>query len=126
MLFYSHVWDGLLKLTSLVLVFLVVVVFLQADKWLPVPIMIGSLLVLWILIYRQGLSTIASLLYARVNLGTEVSLSEARQLARLFQLDLSMTWVPLNEIKWLPKADRRNALLAALETPRPERKSMLF
>jgi hypothetical protein len=134
MLFYSHIWDALLKLASLIAV-IVVLGSLHSEEWLQkigVPstystaVIIGIIGVLWILIYRQGLSTIASWLYARVNLGTSVSLSEARQLATLFQLDLSGKWVPLKEVKKLPKAERRTALLTALETLRPQRKAMLF
>jgi len=36
-------------------------------------------------------------------------------LARLFQLDPSFRWLPLKEIKQLPRTERRNALLAKLE-----------
>ncbi|HEV8509657.1 MAG TPA: hypothetical protein VGQ48_04300 [Gemmatimonadales bacterium] len=134
MLFYSHIWDLLLKLTWLFAV-VVLLVDLHVAEWLQkigvpsdytVPTAIGVGTVLWISVYRQGLSTIASWLYATVNLGAGVSLSDARQLARLFQLDLSLKWVPLKEVKQLPKADRKDALLAALERLRPGRKSMLF
>ena len=134
MVFYSHIWDLILKLTSLAAV-VVLLVSLDAAEWLQktgvpsnytVLTAIGISTVLWIFIYRQGLSTISSWLYATVNLGAGVSLSEARQLARLFQLDLSLQWVPLKEVKHLPKTERRNALLAAMETLRPRRRSMLF
>ena len=134
MVFYSHIWDLILKLASLAAV-VVLLVSLHAAEGLQktgVPsdytllTAIGISTVLWIFIYRQGLSTIASWLYATVNLGAGVSLSEARQLARLFQLDLSLQWVPLKEVKHLPKTERRKALLAALETLRPTRRSMLI
>jgi hypothetical protein len=134
MVFYSHVWDLILKLTSLAAL-VVLTVSLDAEASLQrfgvpsgytLPTLIGLLTVFWILVYRQALSTIAAWLYARVNLGADVSLSEARQLALLFQLDLSLKWIPLKEVKQLPKAQRRTALLAALERLRPERKLMLL
>jgi hypothetical protein len=123
--FYSHVWDLILKL-ALLLVLLVLGLSLHVDQSLGAAPMIAIIVVLWLVIYRQGLTTIASWLYARVSLGAAVSLGDAHQLARLFQLDLSMKWIPLKEVKKLPKAERRTALLAALETLRPQRKAMLL
>jgi hypothetical protein len=117
-------WDLILKAALLVLL-LALLISLHVDELLGVWPMIGILVVLWLVIYRQGLSTIASWLYARVTLGADVSLREARQLSHLFQLDLSGTWVPLKEIKKLPKAQRREALLAALEALRPQRRAIL-
>ena len=87
--------------------------------------MIAIIVVLWLVIYRQGLSTIAAWLYARLSLGAAVSLGDARQLARLFQLDVALKWIPLKDVKQLPKAERRGALLAALEALGPQRKAML-
>ena|SRR5437867_2408611 len=134
MLFYSHVWDLVLKLSSLTFV-VILAVQLNAEASLQrvgvpadllVPVLIGGIVVGWMIAYRQGLSTIAAWLYATVNLGASVSLHEARQLTRLFQLDLSLQWVPLKEIRQIPKPQRRNALLAALNTLRARRKTMLF
>ena len=134
MFFYSHIWDLVLKLASFAAL-IVLSVSLDAEASLQrfgVPLdytmatLIGLLTVVWILVYRQGLTTIAAWLYARVSLGADVSLGEARQLALLFQLDLSMKWIPLREVKQLPKAQRRAALLAALERERPRRKLMLL
>lgn len=123
--FYSHIWDLILKL-ALLLVLLVLAISLHVDQSLGVAPMIAIIVVLWLVIYRQGVTTIASWLYARASLGAAVSLRDAHQLARLFQLDLSMKWIPLKEVKKLPKAERRSALLAALETLRPQRKAMLL
>lgn len=125
MIVYSHIWDGVLKLASIVLL-TVLLIALHVDRALGVAAMIAILVVLWLVIYRQGLSTIASWLYARVSLGADVSLAEARRLACLFQLDLSVQWVPLREIKKLPKAERRSAVLAALERIGPRRRAMLI
>ena len=125
MILYSHLWDLILKVTLLAALFVVAVPVLHVDESLGLWPMIGILVILWLVIYRQGLSTIASWLYARVNLGADVSLAEARQLSRLFQLDLSGKWIPLNEVRRLPKGERRNALLAALAAQLPQRKAML-
>ncbi len=128
---WSHGWDLLLKVMWLFAAPVLVVV-LHIDE-LPQRIGLTSRTVigiigvaLWILIYRQGLSTIAAWLYARLSLGASVSLSEARQLRRLFQTDLSFKWVPLKDVKQLPKAQRRDAALAALARVGPGRKAMLF
>lgn len=124
MVFYSHVWDLILKI-ALVLVLLAVAISLHVDQSLGVAPMIAIIVVLWLVIYRQGLSTIASWLYARVSLGAAVSIGDAHRLARLFQLDVAMKWIPLKEVKKLPKAERRDALLAALKELGPQRKAML-
>lgn len=128
---WSHGWDLLLKVMWLIAA-PVLVVLLRIDEW-PQKIgltsgkVIGIIgVALWILIYRQGLSTIAAWLYARLSLGAPVSLSEAHKLRRLFQTDLSFKWVPLKDVKQLPKAQRRDAVLAALATVGPGRKAMLF
>ena len=128
---WSNGWDLLLKVIWLFAAPILVVV-LHIDEW-PQKIGVTSGLVigvvgmaLWVFIYRQGLSTIASWLYARVTLGAPVSLGEAHQLRRLFQTDFSFKWVPLNEVKQLPKPERRDAVLAALTRLGPGRKVMLF
>jgi hypothetical protein len=61
-----------------------------------------------------------------VNLGAQISIGEARQLARLFQLDLSLKWIPLKDVRRLPRTERRVALLTALDALRPTRKAMLL
>ncbi len=124
MIIYSHVWDLLLKL-ALIGVLLALVIALHLDQLLGVPAMIVIVVALWLAIYRQALSTVASWLYARWSLGADVSMGEAHQLARLFQLDLSGKWVPLKEVKKLPKAERRSAVLAALQQLGPQRRAML-
>lgn len=124
MLMYSHLWDLFLKLGSIGLL-LALLIVLHLDQSLGVPAMIVIFTVLWLAVYRQGLSTIASWLYARLSLGADVSLGEAHRLARLFQLDVSGKWVPLKDIKRLPPTERRAALLIALEQLGPGRKAML-
>ena len=125
MILYSHIWDLILK-AALLVVLLALAISLHLDKSLGVWPMIGVLVVLWVVIYRQGLSTIASWLYARVSLGAVVSLDEARQLTCLFAIDGSGKWVPLKEVKRLPKAERRQALLTALAALRPQRRVRLL
>ena len=77
---------------------------LHAEEWLrgigvpagySVPTLVAIITVAWIGISRQVLSTIGAWLYARLSLGADVSLNKARQLARLFQFDLSFRWLPL-------------------------------
>jgi hypothetical protein len=134
MLFYSHVWDLILKLSSLFAVMIVIISVHGAERLgtFGVPsgaavwVLVGFGTVVWLVIYRQGLSTLAAWLYATVSLGARVSLAEARRLARLFQLDLSLKWVPLKEVRRLPRPERRDALLTALGALGPHRKAMLF
>ena len=131
---YSHIWDLLLKV-ALIIGLVVLSQSLHAEEWLrgigvpagySVPALVAIITVAWIAISRQVLSTIGAWLYARFSLGADVSLNEARQLARLFQLDLSFRWLPLKEIKQLPRTERRNALLAKLEGLGPRRRSMFL
>lgn len=134
MLFFSHIWDLVLKLTSL-LGLMIVLASQHADERLArlgVPpgytvfVVIALATIAWCVAYRQGLSTIAAWLYANVNLGARVSLAEAHRLARLFQLDLTLKWVPLKEVRRLPRAERRAALLRALSALGPARRAMLL
>jgi hypothetical protein len=134
MLPYSHIWDFLLKLASMVIL-AVLLVQLHFEERLEalgissntaVFLLVVAVTPVWIAIYRQGLSTISAWLYARVNLGAPVTIGEARQLARLFQLDLSFKWIPLKEVRRLPKSQRRAALLTALNAMQPSRKAMLL
>jgi len=134
MLFYSHVWDLILKLSSLFAV-MILIISLHGEERLgsvgvpsgaAVWVLVGVGTAVWLVICRQGLSTLATWLYATVSLGALVSLAEARRLARLFQLDLSLKWVPLKEVRRLPRAERREALLTALNALAPCRKAMLF
>ena len=126
MLFYSHIWDGVLKLTTLVGFILLAVHFELDQRIHPVALMIGIVAAIWILLYRQYLSILSSWLYARMSLRTNVTFSEAKALRKLFQLDVSGKWVPVREIKKLPGDQRHDALLQALERFSAGRKAMLF
>ena len=134
MLFYSHLWDLLLKALSL-LTIVALLMALHVQEWLErlgassdtaTLIIVIGLTLIWIPLYREGLTTLSAWLYATASLGASISFDDARQLARLFQLDVSLKWVPLKEVRKLPKAQRRDALLAALHGLAPHRKAMLF
>lgn len=134
MLFYSHLWDLLLKALSLVATIILLTTLhvqerlesLGASSGAATLLVVVMMMAIWIPIYREGLSTLAAWLYATVSLGASISFAEARQLARLFQLDVSLKWIPLKEVRGLPKPQRRAALLAALHGMAPHRKAMLF
>ncbi|PYX90058.1 MAG: hypothetical protein DMG68_03125 [Acidobacteria bacterium] len=126
MLFFSHIWDGLLKLATLV-GFIVLAVHFGLDQRIhPVPLMIGIVAGIWILIYRQYLSIVSSWLYAHLSLRTNVSFSEAKALRKLFQLDVSGKWVQVSNIKKLPSDARHDAVMQALERFSAGRKAMLL
>jgi len=134
MLFYSHIWDALLKLASIFALVIVLVALHVHERLEGMGLSDGTatfffvviMVAVWIPLYRQWLSTLAAWLYANVNLGARVSFAEARQLARLFQLDLSLKWIPLKEVRRLPRPQRREAVLTALNGLMPQRKAMLF
>jgi len=134
MLFYSHIWDFVLKVLWMIALVVLAVQLHIVERLnaIGIPggyavfVMIAVVTAVWIIVYRQWLSTLAAWLYATVNLGASVSLKDARQLARLVQLDLSLKWLPMKEVKGLPRANRRDALLAALSSRGPGRKAMLF
>lgn len=126
MLFYSHIWDGILKLLSLFLFIVFAVKWHLDERIHPLALMIGIVALIWLILYRQFLSIIASWLYARVSLRADVTFLEAKALRRLFQLDLSGKWIPLREVKKLPDEHRHQALLMALQRTDISRKAMLF
>lgn len=134
MLFYSHIWDLALKVASLVTIMMIGVSFHAHERLvaaglgdgLATFIVVTLLTIGWALLYRQFLSTIAAWLYGSVNLGARISLADAQRLARLFQLDLSMKWVSMKEVRQLPREDRRVALMSALNALRGQRRAMLL
>jgi hypothetical protein len=124
---YSHIWDGLLKLISLGVLMVIAVKWVGLDQRIqPLWLMIAIVAAVWFLLYRQLLAIVASWLYARLGLRTNVTFTEATALRKLFQLDLSGKWIPLREIKKLPAEQRHEALLAALQKIGPSRKALLF
>jgi hypothetical protein len=134
-LIYSNIWDALLKLVSVAAMIIMAISLNLADRIHSAGIatqpssefaIFGVAVVVWVILYRQYLSTLSSWLYARVSLRTDISFKEAKALRKLFQVDLSMTWVPLREIKKLPNDQRHNSLLLALHTFGPGRKAMLL
>jgi hypothetical protein len=134
MIFYSHIWDFVLKVASLVAI-VIIAVSLHAQERLVAAgfgdgfatfTVVSLLAIGWALLYRQYLSTVAAWLYGRVNLGARISLADAQRLARLFQLDLSMKWVGMKEVRRLPRDQRRVALMSALDVLRPQRRAMLL
>lgn len=126
MLLYSHIWDALLKVTSLFALVILAIHWDLDQRLHSVALMIATLTLVWILVYRQYLSIVASWLYVRATLRTRVTFAEAKALRKLFQLDLSGKWIPLREIKALPDEQRHGALLSALDRFGVERKALLL
>jgi hypothetical protein len=130
---YSSIWDGVLKMAFLLTFTIGPLVVLSAvgmyddvkDRGLIIYVVIG-VLVAFFVIYRTLVSTVASWLHGRVTLGAPITWSDARRLRRLFQLDLGMQWIPMDDVRLLPREERRQALLAALDTVGKTRKPMLF
>src|SRR5438445_13081996 len=102
MLFYSHIWDGVLKLTTLVGFILLAVHFELDQRIHPVALMIGIVAAMWILLYRQYLSILSSWLYGLLSLRTNVPLRESEALCKRVQLDVSGSWVPGRSRSQLP------------------------
>jgi len=135
MLVYSHIWDALLKLISVAALMILAVSLHLAERIQSTGIATQSVsefamfaipVTVWVILYRQYLSTLSSWLYARMSLGTNINFNEAKMLRKLFQLDLSGTWLPLRDIKKLPSDQRHDALLLALNTLGPQRKAILL
>ncbi len=136
MLVYSHIWDALLKLVTIVATIVAAVSLHLAEgmenagvstKSTSEGIVIALCVVFWVILYRQYVSILSSWLYARTSLRTPVTFSEAKALRRLFQLDLSGTWLPLREIKKMPQAaERHDTLVLALSRFGPQRRPMLL
>ena len=120
MILYSHIWDGLLKLAT------IVALIAAAVSWNIRGWFVWVMIVAWLIVYRQFLTIVSSWLYVRISLRTNVTFTEAKELRRLFQLDLSAKWIPMKEIKKLPSDQRHDALLLALQKAGAGRKAMLF
>ena len=105
MLFYSHIWDFVLKVASLVAIMTIGVSLHAHERLVAAGLgdgfatftVVSLLTIGWALLYRQFLSTIAAWLYGSVNLGARISLADAR-LARLFS-STSDDGVPMKDVR---------------------------
>jgi len=132
MLFYSHIWDLLLKILTVLSIGLIPLIVhdqifgVNADVMIPI---IAATMVISPVVYRQLVSILSSWLYARVNLGVPASFSDAKEWRTLFQLSFGGTqpvgWFPMKEVKQLPADERRVALMAEAGRVNAERRRML-
>ena len=130
---YSHIWDVLLKVISLAGI-IIAAASMDLEERIRTAgagthsefVMIVLLLIIWAILYRQFLSILASWFYARVSLGANVTFSEAVALRKLFQIDFSFHWLPMRDIKKLPREQRHDALMLALDRFGPTRKAMFL
>ncbi len=130
---YSSIWDGLIKIALLAALLTGSIMGPKAlgiydqikQSGLTIYVVIG-VLGLHFLVHRTFLSVLASWLHARLTLRAPVTLDDARRLRVLFQLDLGLHRIPMDEVRLLPKELRRDALLAAIAEHDPQRKPMLF
>lgn len=125
-MFYSSIWDGVLKLVTLIFILIGCMGAAKKQSDLVMTLAAVATIPIWIFVYRTWFSTIASWLHGRVTLGAPISLSDAKALRRLFQLDMGMHWVAMKEVRALPKPQRRDALMSALQEIGPHRREMLF
>jgi hypothetical protein len=131
---YSHIWDALLKLTSFIC-FIIAGISLNLEQRMQIAwitpqqksiLGFAAVVAVWLIVYRQCLSIISAWLYARVNLRTSITFTEASELRKLFQLDLSFKWFPLREIRALPIGQRHDALMLTFERLAPARKAIFM
>lgn len=130
---YSSIWDGLLKLALLIGLIggsVAVTKTLGCYEYLRehnlVIYLVLVLLAIHFALYRSTILVFVLWLHGWVTLQSPITFADARALRRLFQLDLSFTWICMDAVRHLPVEERREALMAALETVGPERKVMLF
>ncbi len=133
MLFYSHIWDLLLKCLTIVSTSLIPLIVhdqifgVNADVVIPI---IAASIITTLVVYRPLVSVLSSWLYARLNLGVPVSFSDAKALRMLFQLSFGGTqpvgWYPMKEVKQLPADERRAALMTEVARIKSERRRMLI
>lgn len=129
MLFFTHIWDFLLKVGCILCLTLMPIIVhdrffgVNADAVIPI-IFSGTLLS--IVLYRQSISILASWLYARINLGAPVSLADAKRLRCLFQIHSDLRWFPMKEVRQLPADQRRAALMGAADKLLGERRWMIM
>lgn len=132
-MFYSHIWDLLLKFLTVFATGLIPLIVhdqlfgVNADVVIPI---IAATIVISPVIYRQFVSILSSWLYAKVNLGVNASFADAKELRALFQLSFGSTqpvaWFPMKEVKQLPVEERLAALMAEVVRIKAERRRMLI
>lgn len=64
-------------------------------------------------VFAIQMHTLSSFLYLRFALWTPVSWAEARALAPLFVLTEQATWLPLSEVRKLPRQERKSYIYRA-------------
>jgi|SRR5678815_369255 hypothetical protein len=126
MLFYSHWLDLVGKLFSLTLfiVFLIKTGLIETIRPLmartPNPhffafgFLFAILIVYYLIIHRPVIDVVVTSLYVRMRFGVQVSWREAKQLRKLFCLNMrTLQWHPMKEVRSLPVDQRLPALVAA-------------
>ena len=67
------------------------------------------LLAIHFALYRSTILVFVLWLHGWVTLQSPITFADARALRRLFQLDLSLTWICMDAVRHLPVEERREA-----------------
>jgi len=126
MLFYSHWLDLIGKLFSLTLyiVFLFKTGLIEAIRpvmartpnpdFFAVAFLFTILIAYYLIIHRPTIDVVVTSLYVRTRFGVKVSWNEAKQLRKLFCLNMrTLRWHPMTHVCSLPVDQRLSALVAA-------------
>ena len=126
MLFYSHWLDLIGKLLSLTLFlgFLIKTGLIETTTqvmartpnpdFFAVVFLLAILIAYYLILHRPIIDVAATSLYVRTRFGVKVSWSEAKQLRKLFCLNMrTLQWHPMKHVRSLPVDQRLSTLVAA-------------
>lgn len=112
MLFWTHIYDLIIKLITILICMILMLDYfplLQDNKTISIIIAVG----LYFLSYHFIVRTLATFLYCKFSLGMPISIQQAQNFNNIFTPTLSteLTWMPMTEIKLLPKSERYQTAL---------------
>ena len=119
---WSHLYDLLVKFTSLFLVIGLVLLVPQMADAHPLPLLI-VVLAGWFAAYHFVFRALNTLLYARFTLGMPLDLSQAKALNDAFTpaWPMQREWLPMKDLKDVEPSARHGVALERLEAWRKQR-----
>ena len=124
MIFWTHIYDLLMKVISLIATAAIVICIVQSlhlTRHVVGLIAASSVLVIGIPLYLFIFRTIGSLLYCRISLRAKFSFSEARQFDSVLAPMIPQLWCPLTEVREVAEQEKFAEALRRAEFWKQER-----
>lgn len=109
-MFWTHFYDLLAKLASIAIVVCIVIANGGNLPWGMAAVAFGVAFGAWWYLFRP----LSSKVYARMSLGTRLSLAQAKRASVLFSPVLNLTkWHPMRDVASLPESERTGSIISA-------------